>query len=407
MQRALGAKSLAQGQKGIVFAAFLKLLIPFIVIFPGIMAYNLYHSDMKESRQKELFGKEYVDEMRQFAATDSELSGEHFVRLEALKEAGLQASMQKNTEANLLFEFDDKFAAFEPGAAFELIQFNAKMLEIDAPTMNVNDSASLVVAMKEIKKANDERGLLKQLKFSKQQTGYDFDAAFPLLIKKLVPSGGMQGFILAALLGMIISTLASMLNAASTMFTIDIYKGHIHKRAPEWIQVAVGRLCVVVFMIIACLTAPVLADPRFGGIFQFIQEFQGYISPGVLAAFLFGFAVKRPCKWSGVAALLLNPAIYGLLMLLSTKIPENNQVLTIFLASFLNRMVISFVLVLIVMTFMSIIWPNRDERTTEVTSNLDMRTSPIALVLGILVVLITIAFYVYFWDNTTPMFPMK
>ncbi|MCL2117248.1 MAG: sodium/solute symporter [Planctomycetaceae bacterium] len=409
MQRTLGAQSLSQGQKGIVFAAFLKLLIPFIVIFPGIIAFNLYHKDMKEARQEGLFGREYVKEMRMYVSSDyvEEFPGQAIAHLNALKEAGLQASMEKNTEGNLLFDFDDKFAAFEPAVAAELIKYDAKLLEIEAPEMNVNDPESLVVAMKAIKKANDERGFLKPLKFSKQQTGYDFDAAFPLLITKLVPSGGLQGFALAALLGAIISSLAAMLNAASTMFTIDIYKGYIHKKAPEWVQVAIGRLCVIVFMVIACLTAPILADPRYGGVFKYIQEFQGYISPGILAAFLFGFVVKRPSKWSGAMALILNPAIYGLLMLLCTKIPESQKVLTIIFSSFLNRMAVTFVIVLIVMTVMTILWPNKDERTTDVTSKLDLRPSYLAMFLGVIVILITIALYVYFWDTTTPMFPLK
>jgi SSS family solute:Na+ symporter len=327
--------------------------------------------------------------------------------LAELKKAGLDASMAKNTEGNLLFDFDDKFASFEPEAAFELIQFDAKMLEIPTPEMDVKDPVSLTAAMKAVKKANDERGFMKNLSFSDQQTGYDFDAAFPLLITKLVPTGGLQGFVLAALLGAIISSLAAMLNAASTIFTIDIYKGLIHRNAPDWFQVVIGRLCVVVFMVIACLTAPKLADPKFGGIFTYIQEFQGYISPGILAAFLFGFVVKRPCKWSGAMALILNPAIYGLLMFLAPKIPENYQVLTIILEPFLNRMAVSFLIVLFVMTIMTMMWPNKDERTTEVTSKIDLRPSYIAMFLGIIVVLITIALYVYFWDTTTPMFPLK
>ena len=409
MQRTLGAQSLSQGQKGIVFAAFLKLLIPFIVIFPGIIAFNLYHKDMKESRQEELFGEDYVKKLRAITVEDSpSLFAQELVRLNDLKVSGLQASMQKNRNFDLLFDFDEKFAAFEPEAAVRLIQYDAELLGMEeTPTVNVSNPATLTTAMKEIKKANEKRSFMKQLKFSDQLTGYDYDAAFPLLITKLVPSGGLQGFVLAALLGAIISSLAAMLNAASTIFTIDVYKAHIHKSAPEWVQVAIGRICVLVFMVIACTTAPKLDDPKFGGIFTFIQEFQGYISPGILAAFLFGFVVKRPCKWSGAVALLLNPAIYGLLMFLAPKIPESYKILTIIFTPFLNRMAVSFLIVLLVMTFMTMMWPNRDERTTEITSKLDMRPSYIAILLGIVVILLTIALYVYFWDTTTLMYPLK
>ena len=399
MQRTLGAQSLSQGQKGIVFAGFLKLLIPFIVIFPGIIAFNLYHTDMKEAQQEELFGKDYIK------ALPTEISAANLL---ALKQAGLEASMQKNTDKNLLFHFDEKFAEFESDAASKLIQFDAKMLEIPVPEFDANTPASLTAAMKAIKKANDERGFFNQLYYSELQTDYDYDAAFPLLMKKLVPKGGLQGFVLAALLGAIISSLAAMLNAASTMFTIDIYKEYIHKNASEWVQVAVGRFCVVVFMIIACMTAPILADPKFDGIFTYIQEFQGFISPGILAAFLFGFAIKRPCKWSGAMALVLSPAIYWLLMLFSTTIdPDQQRILSVIFTPFLNRMAITFSVVLFVMIFMTIMWPNREERTTEVTSNIDLRPSYIAIALGIIVILMTIALYVYFWDHTTLMFPME
>ena len=412
MQRTLGAQSLSQGQKGIVFAAFLKLLIPFIVIFPGIIAFNLFHSDMKEARQEELFGKEYLKFQKYLVAEvdrGEKVPGQDIVRLNEMKNAGLQKSMEKNREFKLLFEFDDKFAAFESGAAIELIKFDAELLGMkEIPVMDVSDPATLTAAMKAIKKANKDRGLMDELAFSKQQTGYDYDAAFPLLMTKLVPSGGMTGFVLAALLGAIISSLAAMLNAASTVFTMDIYKEYVHKRASEWMLVAVGRFCVIFFVVVACLIAPHLDNPKFGGIFTFIQEFQGFISPGILAAFLFGFVVKRPCKWSATVALLLNPAIYGGLMFFQTRIdPDEQQLLSVIFTPFLNRMAISMLIVLFVMILMTLMWPNRDEHIKEVTSNLDLQPSYIAIFVGILVIVITIAFYVYFWDTTTKMFPLK
>jgi SSS family solute:Na+ symporter len=406
VQRTLGSRSLSQGQKGIVFAAFLKLLIPFIVIFPGIIAFNLFHADMKQARQEGLFGKDYIKELRTLAETDQTISEQDAYHLNAIKEAGVRTSLEKNRVAGLLFDFDDKFAAFEPGAAVALIKFDAELLGVEVPAMDASDPATLMAAMKTIKQANKDRGLMEEIKFSELQTGYDYDAAFPLLMTKLVPKGGMMGFVLAALLGAIISSLAAMLNAASTVFTMDIYKEYIHKSASEWMQVAVGRFCVILFVVIACIIAPHLGDPKFGGIFTFIQEFQGFISPGILAAFLFGFVVKRPSKWSGTVALLLNPAIYGGLMFLQTRIdPDSQQMLSVIFTPFLNRMAISFLIVFFVMTLMTLKWPNRDERTEEVTSNIDLRPSRTAIVLGILVIFITIAFYVYFWDTTTPMFP--
>ena len=68
----------------------------------------------------------------------------------------------------------------------------------------------------------------------------------------------------------------------------------------------------MVFVVIGCLLAPMLDNPKFGGVFQFIQQFQGYIWPGVVAAFLFGIIVKKAPGAAGVAALVSGPIIYGL-----------------------------------------------------------------------------------------------
>ena len=70
--------------------------------------------------------------------------------------------------------------------------------------------------------------------------GYDYDGAFPLLIRYLTPQG-LRGFVLAALMGAVISSLASMLNAASTIFTMDIYKEYVNKEASQVNLVWVGR----------------------------------------------------------------------------------------------------------------------------------------------------------------------
>ncbi|MDR1492500.1 MAG: sodium/solute symporter [Planctomycetaceae bacterium] len=391
MQRTLGASSLGEGQKGIVFAAFLKLLIPFIVIFPGMIAYNLYSTDMKESRQEKLFGEEYLKAKR---------AGTEAVALQQIKQKGLEKAMTKADEFGTLFDFDAKFAEFEPDAAQQLIVYNAKKLGIDVP-----HEKSLMGVMKAIQTAKDKSE--KKFKFGEQLTGYDFDAAFPLLMTKLVPAGGLRGFVLAALLGAIISSLASMLNAASTVFTMDIYKEYINPKASDRSVVSVGRLCVILFVIIACLIAPYLGDPRLGGVFTFIQEFQGFISSGILAAFLFGFAAPRASKWCGVVALLLNPIIYGILMYVASKLDmESGGYLPLLFKCFLNRMTICFIILIIVMTVMTIIAPQKEAFRQKVVSNIDLKTSKIALFLGIVVVLLTIAFYVWFWDTETKMFPM-
>jgi SSS family solute:Na+ symporter len=116
--------------------------------------------------------------------------------------------------------------------------------------------------------------------------------------------------VLAAIFGAVVSSLASMLNSSSTIFTMDIYRKLV-PGASQFQLVSVGRTCVVAFVLIACLIAPILDNPGFGGIFTFIQEFQGFISPGILALFLFGVLVHKAPRACGTVALLLNPILYG------------------------------------------------------------------------------------------------
>ena len=71
-------------------------------------------------------------------------------------------------------------------------------------------------------------------------------------------------------------------------------------------------MVTVLCVLIGCSLAPRLADPKFGGVFQFIQQFQGYIWPGIVAAFLFGLVVRQAPGSAGVVALLGGPILYGL-----------------------------------------------------------------------------------------------
>jgi SSS family solute:Na+ symporter len=195
IQRTLAAKSLEESQKGILFAAGLKMIIPLIVVIPGIAAYVIVN--------------------------DPDL-------LASLGEAGM---------ANL------------PSAE-------------------------------------------------------QADKAYPWLMQFL-PTG-LKGVAVAALAAAIVSSLASMLNSTATIFTMDIYKQLINKEASESKTVNVGRLSAFVALIIASIMAPLL-----GGIdqaFQFIQEYTGIVSPGILSVFVLGLFWKKTSN---------KGAIYGAL----TSIP--------------------------------------------------------------------------------------
>jgi SSS family solute:Na+ symporter len=347
MQRTLGSQSLSQGQKGIIFAAFLKLLIPFIVIFPGIMAFNLYNDAMKTP---------VIDNVRWQELTD------------------------EYTKSNTLFTFDKGFVKQQPEVAAQMVEFNATQM------------GSVVQFSDPMEVLETQRQNTGGRSFGSTFTDYDYDSAFSLLARRLIPEGGLRGFMMAAVLGMIVSTLAAMYNAASTIFTIDIYKEYLHRKASEKALVMAGRTSVLVIMLIGCMVAPVLADPRFGGLFWFIQEFQGFISPGVLAAFLFGFLVRKAPRMCGVVALLLNPIIYGALMVFVSDM------------SFLNRMGITFISIIAVMSLMTAWKPLKEPFKLETATTIDLRWSKSAMLLGTIVFVLTIALYVHFWDFSTPMF---
>lgn len=173
-QRALGA-DLNTARNGILFAAFLKLLMPLIVVLPGIAAYVLFKADV----------------------------------------------------------------------------FNTQMMEGG----EVNP-----------------------------------DRAYPVLLN-LLPAG-LKGLSFAALTAAVVASLAGKANSIATIFTLDIYKKIFHKEASEKRLVITGKLTVILSMVIAMLIAPHLGIDKKGG-FQYIQEYTGFVSPGIFAMFILGFFWKK------------------------------------------------------------------------------------------------------------------
>jgi SSS family solute:Na+ symporter len=176
-----------------------------------------------------------------------------------------------------------------------------------------------------------------------------------------------------------------MLNAASTIFTMDLFREYIKKSASQTTLVWVGRSCVPVFVVIGCLIAPQLADPKFKGAFAYIQEFQGYVSPGVLTIFLFGLFVPRTPRSCGVVGLLLSPVVYGFLHLFFSDM------------AFLNRMAITVGVLAAVLAAITIVRPLREPVTLPVQTKIAMDSSPGAKLWAVVVVAATIALYVVFF----------
>ena len=210
------------------------------------------------------------------------------------------------------------------------------------------------------------------------------DDAFPMLIRNLIPPG-LRGFMFAAIAGAVISSLASMLNSASTILTMDLYHRLLDRNAPQKRLLLLGRAATAIFIVAACLLAPGLADPKFGGVFQYIQQFQGYIWPGVVAAFLFGMLVPQAPGAAGVAALISGPAIYALFQRYAPGL------------NFLAQVGLTFELVLMIMGLITFLRPLAEPKVLPVREELDTRTAPGVMVAGGLVLAAVAVFYVIFW----------
>ena len=206
IQKGLAAKSLAEAKKGMIFAAFLKILIPFIVCIPGVCAFYIMNGD-----------GEALENLRQTLA------------------GGIERS----------------------------------------------------------------------------------DDAYPFLIRNFTPTF-IKGLSFAALAAAVISSLASMFNSTSTLFTMDIYKQFINKNASEKKLVNVGRMTSVSALIIALFAV----YPLMGGIdqaFQFIQEYSAFVYPGVVVIFGLGLLWKRA---SGTAAVVCAIGTFAFSILFKFTLPD-------------------------------------------------------------------------------------
>jgi len=278
IQRTLAAKSLAEGQKGIAFAAFLKLIIPVIVVLPGIIAY----------------------------------------------------------------------------------------------VMNLDDTGMLTAA-------SVDPG------FIYSDGSFANDNAAPWLIKNFIPAG-VKGLILAALAAAIVSSLASMLNSTSTIFTMDIYKSHFNKNASDAKMVTVGRITVVVALLIAILIAPQLEGLG--------QEYTGVVSPGILAVFLMGLFYKKATN---------NAAIWGAILSIPIAMyfkvaPKGWSDASIFIdLPFMHQMGYTCIATLAVIAIISYLEGNNDDpKGINLTKKL-FSTDSTFNIAAFGVLLITAFLYAMFW----------
>lgn len=159
------------------------------------------------------------------------------------------------------------------------------------------------------------------------------DQAFPWVLNNYV-ADGLKGLTFAALVAAIGSSISSMVNSASTIFTLDIYKKHFNEDASEGRLVTVGRLSAAAALIIGALIAPALGS--LGQVFQYIQEYTGFISPGVVAVFIFGMFWRRTTPKAALVTVIAAIPISIVFKVLATQ--------ELLLLPFIDRMGITFLL---------------------------------------------------------------
>jgi SSS family solute:Na+ symporter len=156
------------------------------------------------------------------------------------------------------------------------------------------------------------------------------DEAYPWLLDNFVPPG-IKGFVFAALIAAIVSSMAAIINSASTIFTIDIFKVHFKPDLSEAGMVMTGRISAIIIMILAALLGSTLTG--INQVFQFIQEYTGLVSPGITALFVLGIFWKRTTARAAWIAVLITVPVPVSLKLLFPDLP------------FLDNMVISFLVI--------------------------------------------------------------
>ena len=185
------------------------------------------------------------------------------------------------------------------------------------------------------------------------------DRAYPTLLA-LLPAG-IKGLAFAALTAAVVASLAGKANSIATIFTLDIYNKHFNREASEQKMVWIGRVSVVVSMVIAVLLAPLMGIDKKGG-FQYIQEYTGFVSPGILAMFLLGFFWRKTTAAAAMFAtigglvfsvfLKFLPLAMDLSFLAPIGFAVDNGA-GVYEIPFLDRMLIVFIMVVIGMVVMS------------------------------------------------------
>jgi len=228
------------------------------------------------------------------------------------------------------------------------------------------------------------------------------DRAYPVLLN-LLPSG-LKGLSFAALTAAVVASLAGKANSIATIFTLDVYRKVFNKDASEKNLVLTGKIVVVVAMLLAVLISPFLGIEKGG--FKFIQEYTGFVSPGIFAMFILGFFWKRTTSSAALFAtiggfilsivLKFLPGWMDLSFLYSTgfAVPVNG----VYEIPFLDRMGFVFLFAIIGMILISRLeYKNSvNPKGLEVDSSM-FKPTPGFTVGAVLIIGILVALYTVFW----------
>ncbi len=215
------------------------------------------------------------------------------------------------------------------------------------------------------------------------------DHAYPTLMN-LLPAG-LKGVAFAALTAAIVASLAGKANSIATIYSLDIHKKYINPQSSEEALVKTGRWAVIVSMAVAALVTPALRS--LDQAYQFIQEYVGFVSPGVLAIFLLGFYWKKTTARAAMAGALLTIPLSVVLKFL--PVWTNGMFPTI---PFLDRMTITFFAVAVTMIVISKFFNNKAIPTNVLIVDTNQFTISRGFLVGsILIFGILAALYTVFW----------
>lgn len=164
------------------------------------------------------------------------------------------------------------------------------------------------------------------------------DQAFPWVLSNYV-GPGLQGLTFAALVAAIGSSISSMVNSASTIFTLDIYQKFMNPSSSQKNLVRVGQIASAASLVIGAMVAPALGS--LGQVFQYIQEYTGFISPGVFTVFIFGMFWRRSTSQAAMAVVLASIPLSLLFKIVLPDLPFLDRMAFVFIISAAMMIVIS------------------------------------------------------------------